>query len=459
MKKISIILITGLSFLLFSCDSKLDLEPRDTVSAEFNSVEVFQLVLNGVYSSFTATAYFGELMIAMEAWAADDLKISPQNNGQGAFVHHWNYTSGDQDTEAIWGRIYTTIFRANLIINNFNDFQPANQQERDQMDQILSQAFGLRALAHFHAYQLFGQRYSGGSELAVPIVTSLGIEQKLPRSTTNELFTFMRNDLMEAISSADGSFAPKSFGQVAMRSLLAKIALYEENWSEVVTQVNNALDAGAPELASQEVYTNMWNDMDIDGGENIFKINFEPTNARIGDIFYAPSLNAGYYWATDDLLSSYDQVNDIRFSAFFNLDAFPRVTKYIGSSSNPNIADAKVFRTSELYLMRAEANYRLGNDQQALDDLNAVRTARIENFMSPGESGEALFESIQLERRKELAFESNRFFDLRRWNQSVERIDCTSTSCLLPADNHRFVYPIPEAEMFANENMVQNPGY
>ncbi len=460
MNKYITLLILSFAVLFYSCDRELELEPNDSVSLEFDKLEDFELTLNGVYSSFTAASYYGELKLAMEAWAGDDLKISPQNNGQGAFIHHWNYTSGDQNTEAIWGRIYTTIFRANLIINNYEGLTPEDDMEAQRLNEIVSQAYGLRALAHFHAYMFFGERYNDGSELAVPFVTEIGIEQNPPRVTTNELFGQLKSDLNQAIELANPNFQVKTFGPAAMYTVLAHIALFERDWNGVVTHVNNALDAGAPGLADASTYLSMWNVQDIDGGENIFKINFEPTNARIGNIFYIPSLDVGYYWVTDDLLQLYDQDNDVRFEAFFDLSDFPRVIKYVGSPpANPNVADAKVYRTSELYLMRAEANYELGNDGDALADLDAVRSARIEGFSSPGETGGDLFDAIVTERRKELAFESRRFFDMRRWNMPIDRIDCTANSCFLENDNHRFVFPIPEAEVFANDEMVQNPGY
>ncbi len=458
MKKLHILLAGFLLLFVYACEDKLELSPHDQVSANYDTMEEFELLLNGVYSSFTAGAYYGELKIAMEAWAADDLKISPQNNGQGAFVHNWSYASDDQNAEAIWSRFYTTVYRANLIINNAPGFDPPTEADRQRLNEIRAQALSLRALVHFHAHKLFAEPSQGGSELSVPYVTQISLIQQPARMTTNEVFAAIRADISEAMSLADIPFGTFVFDRASKHSLLAQVALYEANYSEVITQVNNALDAGAPPLATGATYAGMWNQLDV-AGENIFKINFTPGSAAVGNIFYINSLDASYFWATEDLLDLYDQSNDIRFDAFFDVTRWPRVTKYIGDPSIPGLADAKVFRTSDLYLMRAEAHYQTGDQSSALADLDAIRTARIAGFVSPGETGEALFQAIQTERRKELVYESSRFFYFLRWDQSNNRGDCAANRCELEAGDHRFVFPIPEAEVFANDNMVQNPGY
>jgi hypothetical protein len=86
-------------------------------------------------------------------------------------------------------------------------------------------------------------------------------------------------------------------------------------------------------------------------------------------------------------------------------------------------------------------------------------------------SGDALFGAIKLERRLELAFESVRYIDLLRWNEAPTVLGDQGKQ--VPLGNNSFLYfpeagfktgknehlPIPEIEMFVNENMVQNPGY
>jgi hypothetical protein len=73
-------------------------------------------------------------------------------------------------------------------------------------------------------------------------------------------------------------------------------------------------------------------------------------------------------------------------------------------------------RLAEVYLNRAEANFRLGNSGPAISDLNTVR-GRSGVALPPlsGLSGDALFKAIRQERKIELAYEGHLYWDMRRW--------------------------------------------
>lgn len=73
-------------------------------------------------------------------------------------------------------------------------------------------------------------------------------------------------------------------------------------------------------------------------------------------------------------------------------------------------------RLAEVYLNRAEANFKLGNSAPALSDLNSVR-GRAGVALPPlsGLSGDALFKAIRQERKIELAYEGHLYWDMRRW--------------------------------------------
>lgn len=74
------------------------------------------------------------------------------------------------------------------------------------------------------------------------------------------------------------------------------------------------------------------------------------------------------------------------------------------------------FRLAEVYLNRAEANYRLNNAGAALADLNSVRSrSGVALPAISGISGDAVFAAIRQERKIELAFEGHLYWDMRRW--------------------------------------------
>lgn len=74
------------------------------------------------------------------------------------------------------------------------------------------------------------------------------------------------------------------------------------------------------------------------------------------------------------------------------------------------------FRLAEVYLNRAEANYRLNNAGAAMADLNSVRSRTGVSLPAiSGKSGDAVFAAIRQERKIELAFEGHLYWDMRRW--------------------------------------------
>ena len=131
-------------------------------------------------------------------------------------------------------------------------------------------------------------------------------------------------------------------------------------------------------------------------------------------------------------------------------------------------------RVAELYLNRAEANMRryLQNGEErlrvsALTDLNFLRSSRYDTrnveYKDVDYSGDDLLTFYKEERRRELAFEDHRWFDLRRYGMpeithvyqgSESEIPATY---VLPQGSDRYVLPIPRSVLDKNYNLEANP--
>ena len=122
-----------------------------------------------------------------------------------------------------------------------------------------------------------------------------------------------------------------------------------------------------------------------------------------------------------------------------------------------DVNDTKVVRLSEMYLIAAEASLP-SSEADALKYLNTITAAR--NASAVTATGSALFEAVITERRKELAFEGERFNDLQRLKRGITRsTNYPSTARSIEFGNFRRILPIPQVELDANPNMVKNPGY
>ena len=146
------------------------------------------------------------------------------------------------------------------------------------------------------------------------------------------------------------------------------------------------------------------------------------------------------------------------------------IQKYPGSEGQPLMNDLKIFRSSEMYLIRAEAAVDQGNLDLAASLLKEIRDARFgeETQLRSFANATEAYAAILNERRVELAFEGHRYLDLKRLggraNQGVlkDPVDCAfNGACTLSATDYRFTLPLPIVEFNANPGLreQQNPGY
>ena len=93
--------------------------------------------------------------------------------------------------------------------------------------------------------------------------------------------------------------------------------------------------------------------------------------------------------------------------------------------------------------------------------LNKVAKQRDPAFTGYTSTGAQVLEDILTERRKELAFEGSRYWDLLRLKRTFTKVKNQNPLSTLIVDpsNPVLIFPIPQSEMDANKNMTQNPGY
>lgn len=112
--------------------------------------------------------------------------------------------------------------------------------------------------------------------------------------------------------------------------------------------------------------------------------------------------------------------------------------------------DYAFFRLGEMYLIRAEAEYNLGNTAAALLDINTLR-ARVNAPPLTAVTPDA----ILAERLFELTAEGKRRQDLIRFNRFTQGTWYAKTSNA----PYKVLMPIPQPQIDANPQLTQNPGY
>lgn len=458
MKKIFIPFI-AFSLVLGGCSKDLKLTPSDAIdiSKAYTSVDDLEKGLLGVYAANSRTnqIYIGSIL-------ADETKISSENRGQGQFTFKWQYSATAGEHNAAFRQYYVMLDRLHRILEASDLLTTTTPADNSKKAKIKAEAIGLRGIAMYESLIHFMPAGYDPNALGIAIMLKSDLTAQPARNTVGEDIAQIQADLATAKASADIPNAPTDVLRLSKATIAgyqARVAALTRNWAAAVTFASEAITLSGKSLATGATYTNYWSD--VNESETFWKFRNQASPQLLwrdtnGDVFFEPS---------DKLKSQYNRTTDIRFNAFFGAASGDTsiVKKYPGSALGPQINDHKIMRISEMYLLRAEAYAESNQLTQASADLNAVRAARITGYtnVTLASKDEAITAIIN-ERFKELCYEGFRFFDLKRRNLPITRnaSDVGSTAWQnLAANDFRFALPVPQDEIFANPNAVQNPGY
>lgn len=453
-------LISAVTFA--SCKKSLDLLPSDVVPEEkaFLNVPSLERGLIGAYGTFNG-AYDNDIYAT--ALYSDEATLPTENNtGRGVMAYRWQSDPGTDEITGAWFDYYFGIDRVNRILAAADKITTANEAEQQTANRIKGEALALRAFGHLQLLI----NYSNGYELdalSVPYMTVSEIG-KPSRLTVAEILAKIKADLAEAQTLIPANFNTRTrITLSAVYAMQARASLYGKAWDDAINAATAAINA-VP-LASRSEFPQIWRDQTMAGV--IWKQKREAGQVRMGDAFWDRTQQRIMYGPSQELREAFDATNDIRYATAVLDRGSNRYSlgKYFGGDpGQEGLTDIKVFRTAEMYLIRAEARAEKGELALATKDLNDLRSARIANYTNEQfNSKQGLIDAIIKERFIELAFEGHRMGDLRRKGLSVTRSAADASNAqgailLAPADN-RYYYPIPVEEILANENMIQNPGY
>ncbi|MCU0392438.1 MAG: RagB/SusD family nutrient uptake outer membrane protein [Thermoflexibacter sp.] len=464
-----------------SCANLVDeVNPTHILDASnaFKSIENYESALNGAYAQLRGVNTYGRNQSSIPDMMSDNLSESPENLPQGTRgIVDWVYAADNGAIEGSWLGLYIVINSTNVVINGIDAFTTSTNQKT--ANRIKGQALALRAWLHFDLLKWYANNYERNStELAVPVMTTVSSQDpnlRPARATVKEVYDRIFADLNEAsrlLGDVDRAVNTATrrvnIDATAVNAMLARISLYAGQDADAVRFASTVISA-LP-LATRAQFPSIWRD--DSAAEVAWAIRFNPGEGGPALEVYSPAGNdRASFDASPDIVALYDQANDVRFASYmasgFSTRA-PRPAsrfipiKYLGKANNRDgVVDFKVLRTGEMYLVRAEARQRSGDQTGALQDLNTLRAARITNFVAGTESGAALTQAIANERRKELFLEGHRWFDLKRTTRTINRQNCRppATQCTLANSNPRWTWPIPTNELNANPNMTQNNGY
>ena len=465
MKRITIknMIVTTVLFLsLASCEkSFLELKPPTSLTPEFAlATEAdLQVALRGAYAGLKSTALYGRSLMVLGDMMADNTYQSALNTNRYTNFNLYNYLVTDGDVAGLWNASYTVILRANNIINS-----PI--ADNANIQQIKGEAYAIRALAYFNLVRYFGSPYTlDPSKLGVPIITTYQADLKPERAKIADVYTLINKDLTQAYTLMTKFTNSSQFSKYSAKALQAKVYLAMGDKTNAKTAALDVITNSGFTAISSAAHTGYWAGVAprTDKVETLLEISFDAVANNAFDALSYIYLQSGNYG--DMLCSSelYDlfETADIRKSLYATgirgglASVF--VNKY--SSFTGDHSDTKVIRMSEMYLIAAEASYP-SNTADALKYVNEVTSRR--GATAIASSGSALLEAIITERRKELAFEGERYLDMQRLQRNIVRSKNYPAAALsIDFTNYRRIMPIPQGELDANPSIKsqQNPGW
>lgn len=339
--------------------------------------------------------------------------------------------------ENLWNLAYEKINNCNMVIAEGNSLKTNSVEDVAKVRRVQGECYFLRAFYYLTLANLYGKPYteaSASSDLAVPIKTSASVEdKKYQRATVADVYQQVLEDLKHAeelLLNVNEQLSIYHASIEAVYILRSRVALYMQDWQTAEEYAQKALDKNS----------NLQNLVGADGSSYPMSLSnpeviYSNGASCLGNILQQSPREASLWtnyapiWTvSDDLYQLYDE-GDARKVTYVTteddvVDHHPTYHKIDNSVESAGkykeVSDVFSIRTAEAYLNMAEAKAQLGEDAEACSWLSKLRQKRMSQGAEVSLTGAELIQYVRDERARELCFEGQRWFDLRRYMVDVK---------------------------------------
>lgn len=502
MKLYSKLLIVLTLFMSTSCSEFLDFNNESNVQLDSFNKDAGELYssLIGCYSG-TAKAIHREW--ALTELRADNSRLFNSTSTASPAIDIRDLDYGVTQSNNIfvteyWDATYKNITNCNIVIRDINVVEVEELRNR-----YLAEATFIRAYHYFNLVRLYG---------GVPLVLKkLSIEEanSMQRNTVDEVYDQIEKDLVAII---DGNMLPDELpgtelGHITMpatKSMLAKVYMtrYEvgsAGYNKAEALLLDVITTIGGDLLPYKDVFDIAKEMN---DEIIFAVRFKAGNIGLGSLFgneFAPRSSAdhvvngdgdSFNYPTSSMVVAYeagDLRKDLTIAESYEVktvDASGKevisiteenyVTKYIvsGQAADDGEADWPVIRLADIVLLYAEVLNEKGESAKAATYVDKVRVRSGLPVLADDVKTMSykLRDAIRDERRVELGFENQRWFDLVRWGIAIETVNESFLDeiksdgskfyvDIAPIKEGKILLPIPYTVININPSMSQNAGY
>ncbi len=469
-KSIQILLVIAITTLAFSSCEKLletDLNDRIPNDMAINSTRDIQLVLNGAYDGLQSGYVLGGNPVIYADLLSDDTKIgNEQKLNRFGKYEIYNMTSSPQINEiaGFWRDAYSAINRANNVIYAIDNELVDDADFKNYKDQLKGEALFIRAVCHFELVRFFAKPYNvnqpdGNMQLGVPyrVMPSTNPDSlNLERATVEQVYNNIITDLQKSkmlLENAGFMTSISVASAMSSTAMLARVCFFKGDYTNASIYSNEVIESSYFELSDDvsEVFNLSGNEYNPEVIFQIVNISTDNSNSLIDS--YSRTKNP-LFQTNADIYNMYDE-NDLRRDLINKYFVIYYIEKYdeavVEGESQP--LNRVYIRLAEMHLIRAESNLTAGgpgNNTYAFDSYNAIRERAFgENYSPETVALYDLYDSIQIERRRELCFEGDRYHNLKRLQLPLR--DDVDWNADVP------IFKIPADEVSGNALMVQNP--
>ncbi len=487
--KIRIIYITVLimAFSFTGCKDMLDQETYSELAPDnfLNTEEGIESVLYSCFGAGFINGYELHDVYNITNWCTDlEWETGGQEGYTSVLVFGFNWDSETTWLSGVmWERPYRAIRNANSLLSYIDDSEVSDENK----ELYKAEARFMRAMMYIYLYSWYG---------TVPLRTSSTDPTDMARCTDDEIKTFIETELREVAPILPFPGEEKNYGRPtrgAALALLCKFYLNQKEWQKAADAAQDVIDLGYYELYNDGPYADMFkveNEINKEyilvcpntaenAGLNYMNGAFPPNFKKEPESGLVMQSNwnnwAAQYRLYDSFVNSFD-ASDTRDDCI--------IKKYINSSgdtislldanntrsfkfwpdpdaiSNEHGNDMPLIRYADILLSRAEALNHLSTApaQEAIDLINQVRErAGVPDLqLADFPTTESLDEHLLQERAWEFYCEAF----IRREDQI--RFGTFISSAVergYNAKDYQLLFPIPQEEIDANSNMIQNDGY
>ena len=443
MKHTYTLLLLLASLFLAACDDFLDIQPTGKVIAK--TCEEYRALLTDVYNNFPDDRSLTTLRT--DEMTLDPATTTSEDLNSYFDIWRWQDVAQDENTVAFnWRRFYHTIYIANYVIEHQEEITEGTKAD---IDQLVGEAYMLRAYSHFVLVNLFGQPYTKcdpASTLAVPLWVKADVELVLARSSVGEIYTQILNDIASAKTYLNQEeWEPQltyRFNTLSAEALLARTCLYMGDWQGALNAAKTVVEAH-PALE------------DLTSSSYTMPDHYTSAEAIVCLEQVMKSAYKGIGAPSTAFINTY-RTGDMRKSRYFKAQTSRLYTLLKGGDP----LCRSTFRSAELYLTAAEAAARLDDKETAISYIRPIIETRYMPALQPSilsemeqKDSSELIEAILEERAHELCFEGHRWFDLRRTTQPEITKTYDGTTYTLEENDSRYTIPIPTEAINGNPSL------